>query len=317
MHNSFISLVCVLQADYELRLLENYLIQTHKTLSAQFADFEIIIINNKLNEAPDRIINTLPPSVRQSLFLFNLSTRTNKSHAVLAGLDRANGDYTFIFELELQDQVQLIPALFEESQKGFDIVYLRTKSRKIPLHIRFFNKIFYGIMRNFSTLNVDEGAYDTRVISRRALNSLLRLRENLRYMKAIYSLVGYPTSSLELTTPIEERNKLSFSDRFKTSLIAITSFTSFLRTVLLSVFLTTFIFLIGVIANALLVKFTGFDLFGNPEEVVKGWTFLVILVSLFFAANFLILYIMSIYLSNIYQEMKQRPMYIIESIKRF
>lgn len=317
MHNSFISLVCVLEADYELRFLENYLLQVHEVLYKQFTDFEIILINNKLNEAPDRIIQALPPEVRQTLFLFNLSTKTNKSHAILAGLDRANGDYTFVFELALHAQVGLITTLFEESQKGFDMVYLRAKSRKIPSHIRFFNKIFYGIMRNFSVLNVDEGAYDTRLISRRALNSLLRLRENLRYMKAIYSLVGYPTSFIELDQAIEERDKISFSERFKTSLIAITSFTSFLRTVLLSVFITTFLFLIGVITNALLVKFTGFDLFGNPEEVVKGWTFLVILVSLFFAANFLILYIMSIYLSNIYQEMKQRPMYIIESIKRF
>ena len=317
MHNSFVSLVCVLEADYELRFLEPYLIQVYEILSTQFTDFEIIIINNKLNEAPDRMLSTLPAELRQSIFLFNLSTKTNKSHAILAGLDRANGDYTFIFELALHDQSHWISALFEESQKGYDIVYLRSPSRKIPGYIRFFNKVFYGIMRNFSTLDVDEGAYDTRIISRRALNSLLRLRENLRYMKAIYSLVGYPTSSLALDHPIEERDKLSFSERFKTSLIAITSFTSFLRTVLLSVFLVSFIFLIGVITNALLVKFTGFDLFGNPEEVVKGWTFLVILVSLFFAANFLILYIMSIYLSNIYQEMKQRPMYIIESIKRF
>jgi hypothetical protein len=317
MHNSFVSLVCVLQEDYQLRHLKNYLLQIYSTLSTQFSDFEIIIINNKLSESPDRYLSQLDPSIRQEIYLLNLSTKTNKSHAILAGLDRANGDYTIIFEVELNDQAFLISDLFHESQKGFDIVYLRSKTRKIPPHIRFFNKIFYAIMRNYSTLNVDEGAYDTRIISRRALNSLLRLRENLRYMKAIYSLVGYPTSSIELKKPISEPDRLSFSERFKTSLVAITSFTSFLRTVLLSVFLVSFLFLIAVITNALMVKFTGFDLFGNPEEVVKGWTFLVILVSLFFAANFLILYIMSIYLSNIYQEMKQRPLYIIESIKRF
>jgi dolichol-phosphate mannosyltransferase len=172
-------------------------------------------------------------------------------------------------------------------------------------------------MRRYSQLQVDEGAYDTRIISRRALNSLLRLRENLRYMKAIYSLVGFPTTSLTLEAPFKELDRAGFSERFRTSLVAITSFTSFLRSVLLGVFLTSFLFLIVVIINALLVRFTGYDILGNPEEVVKGWTFLVVLISLFFAANFLILYIMSVYLSNIYQEIKQRPLYIIESIKRF
>lgn len=317
MYNSFISVVCVLQADYQLRYLSTYLEQVFRVGRTSFSDLEIIIVNNKLSESPDVYIESCTPEIRKHVFLLNLSSKAVKSNAILAGLDRANGDYTLIFEPELHDRPELITELFEATRQGFDIVYLRAKRRKLPIHIRFFNKLFYLIMRKFSPLIVDEGAYDSRIISRRALNSLLRLRENLRYMKAIYSLVGYPTTSIELKAPIQEKDKKVFSDRFKTSLIAISSFTSFLRTILLSVFLISFVFLIGVIANALLVKFTGYDLLGNPEEAVKGWTFLVILVSLFFAANFLILYIMSIYLSNIYQELKQRPLYIIESIKRF
>ncbi|HKK75855.1 MAG TPA: hypothetical protein VJ953_12335 [Saprospiraceae bacterium] len=317
MYNSFISVVCVLQADYQLRYLNEYLQQVYQISNPSFTDLEIILVNNKLSESPDSYIEQCTPEIRKHIFLLNLSNKAVKSNAILAGLDRANGDYTLIFEPELHKRPELIIDLFERTRQGFDIVYLRAKRRKLPAHIRFFNRLFYLIMRNFSPLTVDEGAYDSRIISRRALNSLLRLRENLRYMKAIYSLVGYPTSSIELEAAIPEQDKSAFSDRFKTSLIAISSFTSFLRTILLTVFLISFVFLIGVIANALLVKFTGFDILGNPEEVVKGWTFLVILVSLFFAANFLILYIMSIYLSNIYQELKQRPLYIIESIKRF
>lgn len=317
MYNSFISVVCVLQADYQLRYLRDFLHQVYQIGALSFTDLEIILVNNKLSEAPDRYIDQCPPEIRKHIFLINLSSKAVKSNAILAGLDRANGDYTIVFEPELKDRSSLLIDLYERTRQGYDIVYLRSKKRKLPVHIRFFNRLFYLIMRNFSPLSVDEGAYDSRIISRRALNSLLRLRENLRYMKAIYSIVGYPTSSIELEQAIPEQDKRAFSDRFKTSLIAISSFTSFLRTILLGVFLISFLFLIGVIANALLVKFTGFDLLGNPEEAVKGWTFLVILVSLFFAANFLILYIMSIYLSNIYQELKQRPLYIIESIKRF
>lgn len=317
MYNSFISVVCVLQADYQLRHLTDYLQNVHQTLENHFTDAEIIVVNNKLAESPDSYIQNCTPEIRKDVYLLNLSNNSIKNNAILAGLDRANGDYAIIFEPELYQQPELIHELFEKTRAGFDIVYLRTKKRKLPVHIRFFNKVFYRIMRNFSSLNVDEGAYDSRIISRRALNSLLRLRENLRYMKAIYSIVGYPTTSIELKEPILEQDKSSFSDRFKTSLIAISSFTSFLRTILLTVFIITFLFMVGVVINALLVKFTGFDILGNPEEAVKGWTFLVILVSLFFAANFLILYIMSIYLSNIYQELKQRPLYIIESIKRF
>ncbi len=317
MYNSFISIVGVLQADYQLKHLVAYLKATHEQLSSSFSDFEIILINNHLNEQPDHYINELPAEVRKDVFLLNLSANTLKNHAILAGLDRANGDYAIVFDLELYAQPHLISTLFEKSRSGYDIVYLRSATRKLPWHIRRFNKLFYQIMRRFSALTIDEGAYDTRIISRRALNSLLKMRENLRYMKAIYSIVGFPTTAITLDKAMEEPEKRSFQERFKTSLIAIASFTTFLRSLLLGIFILAFVFMLGIVANALLVKFAGYDIFGNPGEAVPGWTFLVILISIFFAANFLILYIMSIYLSNIYQEIKQRPLYIIESIRRF
>ena len=83
------------------------------------------------------------------------------------------------------------------------------------------------------------------------------------------------------------------------------------------IFLGSFIFLLIVSSNALLVRFAGIDLTGQAVEAVSGWTYLVLLIAVFFAVTCLNLYIMSIYLSNIYQEIKQRPLYIIESIKRF
>jgi len=128
--------------------------------------------------------------------------------------------------------------------------------------------------------------------------------------------VGYRTAHVDTEVPLHEEAE-KFSERFRTSLIAITSYTTFLRTLLLWIFLFSFIFLIGVVVNALKVKFSGIDIFGNLSEATTGWTFLVILISVFFAITCLNLYIMSIYLSNIYNEIKQRPLYIIESVKRF
>jgi len=317
MYNSFVSIISVLQEDYQLRVLDVYLQELHTCLEKNFTDFEIILVNNHLSTDPGSILAALPASIREHIFLLNLSSKAVRNHAIIAGLDRANGDYNLIYEVELKDPEKWIPSLFEKTKEGFDIVYLRSSKRKSRHRFRWFTYIFYYILRRYSNLKVDEGAYDTRIISRRALNSLLRLRENLRYMKAIYSIVGYPTAYIELDQEFSEHYDPSFRNRFRTSLVAITSFTTFLRSLLLGVFLVSFLFLLGVIINALLVRFTGYDILGNPEEAVKGWTFLVMLISLFFAANFLILYIMSVYLSNIYEEIKQRPLYIIESIKRF
>ncbi|MEQ8704688.1 MAG: glycosyltransferase [Phaeodactylibacter sp.] len=318
MYNSFVTVVCVLEHTHELRLLSDYLRNTYAVVHEHFTDFEFIVVNNNPEASADDTINELPDELKHNVYLLNLSRTTNRNHAILAGLDRSNGDYTVIFDFDFYQKPELILQLFERSrEESADIVYMRAKQRQTGAYFRPFYSLFYFILRRYSSLEVDKMAHNTRIISRRALNSLLRLRENLRYMKAIYSIVGYRTSFLETEEPLHGREQESFGERFRTSLIAITSFTTFLRSLLLWIFLFSLVFLIGVIANALKVKFTGVDLFGSAGEPYPGWTFLVILIAIFFATTCLNLYIMSIYLSNIYNEIKQRPLYILESIKRF
>ncbi len=316
MFNSFLSVVTVIHFPYEASVLSKLLTNLYPILKENFADYEIILVNNHTETNIDALIEPLADDLKHNIFLLNLSAATIRNHAIVAGLDRANGDYTVIFESSLYEMPELILALFKQTQRGYDIVYLRARERKIPRQYRLLHHLFYVIMQKYSNLKVDEKALDTRIISRRALNSVLRLRENLRYMKAIYSLVGYSTSHIEIDTA-QSQDEERFSERFRTSLVAITSYTSFLRTLLLWIFIFSFIFLIGVIINALKVKLTGIDLFGNLGEPSSGWTFLVVLIAVFFAVTCLNLYIMSIYLSNIYSEIKQRPLYIIESVKRF
>lgn len=317
MFNSFISVVGVINQAEELELLPDYLSNLYPVLSENFSDFEFILVNNHFGRPLDPFIEPLPEDLKKNIYLLNLSRHANPNHAILAGLDRANGDYTIIFELAFYQEPEWVLKLFEKTREHFDIVYLRAQYRKVGLRFRPFYKLFYYILKHYSTLQLDEKAHDTRIISRRALNSLLRLRENLRYMKAIYSIVGYNTACLETPIPLQNSRSDSFSERFRTSLVAITSFTTFLRSLLLWIFAFSLVFLLGVIVNALKVKFTGIDLFGNTGEPFSGWTFLVVLIAVFFATTCLNLYIMSIYLSNIYNEIKQRPLYIIESIKRF
>ncbi len=316
MNNCFVSIVSVVEVQEDVKRLPDFLRNLHGVLNSGFSDHEFILVNNSRGLALDEAISPLPTEIKQNIFLLNLSSPVNRNHAILAGLDRSNGDYTAIFELEFGNSPELVSKLYEESTKGNDIVYLRAKSRQTNLRLGFFYKLFYWILRNYSNLKVDDRAHDSRIISRRALNSLLRLRENLRYMKAIYSIVGYRTTSLEVDVPIAHDGS-GFGEKFGTSLVAISSYTTFLRSLLGWIFMIAILIMLAVTFNAVKVKLTNVDIFGGYHAVVPGWTFLVVLSSLFFAITCLILYIMSIYLSNIYEEIKHRPMYIIESVKRF
>ncbi|MCB0632238.1 MAG: glycosyltransferase [Saprospiraceae bacterium] len=316
MHHTFLSLVNVINSPDEIRLLPAYLKGVYPILQQHFKDFEIILVNNLPGRSLQDAFGNIAEEIKSQVYILNLSSKTNKNHAIVAGLDRANGDYTVIFEFIFMEKPTLILDLFDRSQQHFDIVYLQANKRETHLPFRFLYGIFYGILRRYSALKIDDKAHDTRIISRRALNSLLRLRENLRYMKAIYSIVGYNTTHITTDQPLQAED-VGFRERFGASLVAISSFTTFLSSVLLWIFLISLVFLAIVIANALTVKFAGYDLLGNPQEAVTGWTFLVVLMSIFFAITCLNLYIMSIYLANIYHEIKKRPLYIIESVERY
>ncbi|PSR10485.1 MAG: hypothetical protein DA408_05975 [Bacteroidetes bacterium] len=315
MHNTFVSVIGVIHQKSDLDGLTGYLNGLFPVLRDNFSDFEIILVNNVPEWRLTDLIAPLPAALKQQVFLLQLSSRTNKNHAILAGLDRANGDYTIILETCFAGQPEVVLDLYHKSQEQYDVVYLRAHERETQRGWKWLYAIFYFILQRFSTLQIDEKAHNTRIISRRALNSLLRLRENLRYMKAIYAIVGYRTTFLDTNQPLPADEDMG--ERFRTSLVAITSYTTFLRSALLWIFLLSFLFLIGVIANALKVKFTQTDLLGNAAIADSGWTFLVVLIAIFFAVTTLNLYIISIYLSNIYTEIKQRPPYIIESVERF
>ena len=313
--DAFLSIVYVLHHPEDRRMLPRVLASLFPVVAESFPDFEFIIVDNLPELEAGSLLRPLDAAIRDQLYLLKLAGRVPVNNAVLAGLDRANGDYTVIFERAFAQQPTVIRDLYSRAQAGFDIVYLRAPRRSASASSRGMHRLFYWIIRRYSDLRVDELAHGTRIISRRALNSLLRLRENLRYMKAIYSLVGYRTSALDTDVPLEREER--FAERFRTSLIAITSYTTFLRSLLFWIFVFSLVFLAGIIGNALLVRFTGYDIFGIPQEAVAGWTFLVVLIAIFFAVTCLNLYIMSIYLSNIYSEIKQRPLYIVESYQRF
>ena len=317
MNNTFLSIITVVQNHEEIQQVPELLGNLYPVLKENFSDFEIILVNNTNGRDFSRAIEPLEDGLKHNIFQLNLSSAVNRNHAILAGLDRANGDYTIIFEFDFCQKASIVLDLFGKSKDGNDIVYLQAKNRQSNLRGRFFYKLFYYILKNYSDLKIDEKAHDTRIISRRALNSLLRMRENLRYMKALYSLVGYKTTSIEVDEPLKHDPSLSFTEKFRTSLIAITSFTTFLRSVMLWIFIFSILFMSAVTFNAIKVKVTNFDVFGAYYEAVPGWTFIVVLISIFFAITCLNLYIMSIYLSNIYNEIKQRPLYLIESVRRF
>jgi len=313
MYNTFISVVGIIpDSTY---VLKSVLSKMHKVLKESFQDFEIILVNNGLSYDFDNALTDLE-DIYSHIRVLNLSKSIDPNNAIVAGLDHANGDYIIVMDMDVFPE--LIAELYQKTQENNDVVYVRFRDRKMPFLKKSIFKLFYYIMDKYSDIQIDFNMSDTRIISRRALNSILRVREKMRYMKGIYSFVGYRTSFIEINSPVGNSSKRSpsYSQLLTTAISAITSFTDIAHKLLLYVFFASLIFCVGASVNAMSVKFLGFDIFGNPTPNVPGYTFLIVFLAITFSLNILVLYVFSIFLFSINREIKDRPIYILESIQR-
>ena len=179
LQHSFLTIIGVLQTHQQLAVLAPWLESLYTELENNFSDYEFVLVNNNCSqEQIEETISPLPENLRKNIFLLNLSTPVSRDNAFLAGLDRANGDYAVILEFDFAESPSLVSQLWEKSQEGFDIVYLRAPKRRIPFIHRMLYGLFYNILKRYSNLQIDPQAHHSRIISRRALNSLLRLRQH-------------------------------------------------------------------------------------------------------------------------------------------
>ncbi len=313
MNNCFVSVISLVAGREQLR---DYLVNVHAVLDTHFSDFEIILIDNGAPFDCDRTVLELAENVRRNVYLIRLSKKIDPNNALVAGLDRANGDYTVLFDMQFRTQPELILGLYAKTQEDFDIVYVRYEARHIPLHKRALHKLFYFLMNRYSDLAIDPNMHESRVISRRALNSILEVRDSLRYTKGILSSVGYKTACVEVDS-VGDAPSERFSDQFASAVVALTSFTDIPGKLLMYIFLASVIFCSYTITDALFVRFFGHDVFGAPQVRVPGFTFLVVLISVIFVLLTLMLYILSTYIISLNHEIKNRPVYIVESYKRY
>ena len=176
--------------------------------------------------------------------------------------------------------------------------------------------IFYYLIRKFSKLDLDYKDHSNRIISRRALNRILKLRGNWSFLLANLSESSYPTSHLVVDIH-NKKNSKSFSDQIRFTISILISRTNLFNKLFIYIFLISSIFSFAVIVNALLVRYKGYDIFGVIREYVPGWTFIVIFTAITFNILLVSLYFLYIYLSTIATSVQRNPLYTIESIDKF
>ena len=273
-------------------------------------EIEIIYINDGSQDSTIDII-TKQRQIDNRITIIDLSRNFGKEIALTAGLDYSSGDAVIVIDADLQDPPELIPKLVEKWREGYDVVNAKRIKRKgESLLKKVMSYIYYRLLFYLSDINVPRDTGDFRLLNKNALDALLKLREKHRYMKGLFVWVGFKQKEIEYEREarFKGKTKWGFFSLFNLAFDGLTSFSIMpLRLASTIGFLSA---LIGFFYGAVIVFKTLFF-----HEPVAGFTSIVVLVTFFGGIQLLSIGIIGEYIGRIFNETKNRPLYVVKNIQ--
>ena len=270
-------------------------------------NFEFLFVNDGSKDKTLEIIRDYAEKDPRVSYI-NLSRNFGKEIGMIAGLDHAQGDAVVIIDADLQDPPELIPQMIELWEEGYDDVYAKRKSREGETWFKkFTSRMYYKTLQSVTRIPIQEDTGDFRLLDRRVVEALKQFRESQRNTKAMFSWVGFYKKEImyDRDPRAAGETKWNYVKLVELAIDGITSFTTApLRIstyVGAAVSAFTFIYLLYLVIRTL---FFGTDLAGYPSMMA---------VILFLGGvQLLSLGIIGEYIGRIFNETKQRPLYLIE-----
>lgn len=270
-------------------------------------DFEILLVNDGSKDKTFEIMQELREKDKRFCYL-NLSRNFGKETAMIAGLDYCKGDAVVIIDADLQDPPELIPEMIKYWEEGYDDVYAKRKSREGETWLKkFTSKMYYKVLQGFTRIEIQKDTGDFRLLDRRCVEALKSMRENQRYTKGLFSIIGYNKKEIlyDRDPRAAGKTKWNYGKLIDLSIDGITSFTtSPLRwAAILGIMISgvAFIYMIYIIIKTLA---TGID--------VPGYASLMVVILFLGGIQLIFLGIIGEYLGRTFNESKHRPLYFIE-----
>lgn len=273
--------------------------------------YEVICVNDG---SRDRTLSVLlqwrdrHPAIK----ILDLSRNFGKDIALTAGIDAATGLAVIPMDADLQDPPEVIPALVERWQQGFDVVYATRQRRHESLLKRWSAHSFYALLQGLSSVPIPANTGDFRLLDRQVVEALKQLPERNRFMKGLFSWVGYRQTAVYFERPARHhgQSKWSYWQLWNFALGAIFAFSVKPLQIWLYVGLgvsgVAFIYALWLVVRTLLF---GADLPGYPS--------LMVAILFMGGVQLLTLGIIGEYIGRIYDEVKQRPLYLIRQCYGF
>jgi glycosyltransferase involved in cell wall biosynthesis len=280
----------------------NHVAEFLRTIDAyfaeRFANYEYVVVDDQsLDRTPD-VVAGVATDLHGTLTLLRLSTRHGRELAMLAGLERAMGDFLFeLPDVQMDYPVEVLGRMYDTALSGYDIVGATPK--RLPAWAR----LFYWWANRLSAYDPPLSYEHIRVASRRAVDALSQLREHVRFRQVLYRYTGYRQT--QLTYDATRRPQLRSRDTFEFGMNVMLSFTDLgVRT---AHFLWVFFF-VGALGGIVWTIVRS----ALSDSLPPWWLDIGILLALAFGGVFLLLGFILEYLARILAEVRSRPLYTLD-----
>lgn len=280
-----------------------------RTLEALDLTWELIFAVDPSTDRTEEAIAELRKSDNRVKML-RFSRRFGQPAATLAGMAAASGDACVVIDCDLQDPPELIAKLVDRWRDGFDVVYAQRRSRKgETLAKRAISALGYRVIHRISEVEIPPNTGDFRLMSRRVVDHVIALDEAHGFLRGLVALVGFRQTAVDYDREARAADSGKYNRFFGSLVIGLNGVLGFSRYplhlisiggILLSIFAVS----LAVAYGALKLAGVAFPT-GNPT--------IVVLVCLFSGIQLLSLGVMGEYVGRIYEQVKGRPRYIVES----
>ena len=268
-------------------------------------DFEIIIIDDGSEDLTWTLISK-EAMKNKKLKGIKLSKNFGHHYAITAGLHATAGDWVVVMDGDLQDRPEVIPQLFEEAMKGFDIVFVSRKNRSGKIMYKLAQKTFYFILSLISGIDLNPEQANFSIISRKVVESYKKFPEHSRFYGSTIKWLGFKRTSIEAEHGERFAGKpgYSLSKRFKLAVDVLISFSE--KPLQIAVVLGLLMSSISIIGSFWILYRA---IFWGFTQI--GWASIIFAILLIGGITITILGILGVYIGRIFQEVKRRPLFLI------